>query len=168
MAIQVVHKKFSNPQVRRSLFRLFQENVLCSMATVTTGSGAHVNIAYFAYSDDAEIFFYSYPDSQHSRNLSRNTSMAVSIFGSDQVWGKPDRGMQLFGKCKEPQGRFAARAERTYSARFPEFKQWKKNLRKEEGKFDLRPYRFAPSRVKILDEPEFGDGVFVIASLKGH
>lgn len=168
MGIRVVRKEFTEPQVRRTVFRLLQENVLCSMSTVTARSLAHINTAYFAYSDDLELFFYSYPDSQHSRNLTKNTSMAVSIFGSAQVWGKPDRGMQLFGTCEEARGRSATKAERTYGARFPGFKQWKGDLKREDGKFNLRAYRFVPNQVKILDEPEFGGGVFVVASKRQH
>src|SRR2546422_8958446 len=165
MTIQILHEKFSNHRVRQSILRLLEENALCSISTVTPRNRAYINTAYFAYSENVELFLYSYPDSQHSKNLERNTSMAITIFRSAQAWGNPDRGMQLFGSCKEAHGKLAVRAERTYASRFPAFKKWKDDLEREEG-FGLQAYRFMPASVKLLDEPKFGGGVFIIASLK--
>jgi uncharacterized protein YhbP (UPF0306 family) len=135
------------------------------VATVASRNRAGINTAYFAYSDELELFFYSYPDSQHAKNLNRNPSMATTIFSSAQTWGKPDRGMQLFGTCREASQKLTEKAEEVYGKRFPDFKKWKAALKKDEGEFLLRPYRFLPRRVKILDESVFGAGVFVVASI---
>ncbi len=166
MTIRIVRRKLSNPNVHRSLFRLLRENVLCSMSTVTPKDRAYINTAYYAYSDELEIFFFSYPDSLHCRNLRKNSSMAMTIFGSAQVWGKPDRGMQLFGTCLETRGSLAVRAEQIYGTRFPKFTQWKESLGRSAEGFRLRPYRFLPRRVKILDEPQFGAGVFIVTTIR--
>jgi hypothetical protein len=61
------------------------------MATVNKDGRAHINTAYFAYSNEPELFFCSYPDSIHSKNLFKNSSMAMTVFESAQTWGKPDR-----------------------------------------------------------------------------
>jgi len=100
--------------VRRSLFRILRENVLCSMATVATGNRAHINTAYFCYSRALELFFLSDPGSLHCRNLAEHPSMAMTIFRSAQAWGNPDRGVQLFGTCREAKGPHARNAERLY------------------------------------------------------
>lgn len=135
------------------------------MATVNKNGGAHINTAYFAYSNEPELFFCSYPDSTHCRNLSKNPSMAITVFESRQTWGKPDKGIQLFGSCHEAKQNWRNKAERVYGSRFRGFAKWKHEIEKEEGEFTLRLYRFVPKKAKILDEVEFGGGVFIKVSL---
>src|SRR5438552_9733577 len=91
---------------------------LCSLATVSPGGRAHINHMYFAWSDRFEVFWISDRDSLHSQNLTRNRSAAVTIYASNQVWGRPDRGIQLFGTAGETNAR---EAQRTYGARFRDF-----------------------------------------------
>jgi hypothetical protein len=68
---------------------------LCSLATVSTGGKAHINHMYFAWSGWFDVYWISDPDSIHSRNLLKNGTAAVTVYDSRQVWGKPDRGIQL-------------------------------------------------------------------------
>lgn len=156
--------------VRRSLFRILRENVLCSMATVATGNRAHINTAYFCYSRALELFFLSDPGSLHCRNLAEHPSMAMTIFRSAQAWGNPDRGVQLFGTCREAKGPHARNAERLYGERFPPYMKTSagrnpEDRRQGEQLRSYRFYRFVPTRVKILDERVFGGGVFAVASV---
>ncbi len=171
MPLRVVTEEFLG-RVRRSALRILMENVLCSMSTVATGNRAHINTAYFCYSDDLELRFLSDPGSTHCENLAVNPSMAIAIFRSTQRWGGSDRGMQLFGVCREANGREAAQAERLYGKRFRLYAKWMAGTSEREKRLasDLRTYRFyrfVPSTVKILDEAEFGGGVLVTASLRG-
>ena len=55
-------------------------------------------------------------------------------------------------------------AERLYGKRFPPYAKWMAG-RNEVGKRlrTYRFYRFVARKVKILDEREFGAGVFVVA-----
>lgn len=161
MAIRTIRLSFSDNRVRRSLFGILRSNVLCSMATVTQPGRAHINTAYFGYSDKPELYFLSYPDSVHCKNLLRNPSMAMTVFRSAQTWGKPDTGLQLFGACHEAKGRWAEKAETIYSRRFTGHAKWRGQIQKEEGAFGLRFYRFVPTEAKILDEKKFGAGTFV-------
>ena len=48
-------------QVRRIVFQLLAENVLCAMASLTADNRAHINMAYFAFSDELELCFLSHP-----------------------------------------------------------------------------------------------------------
>lgn len=57
MSIRVVSTGYSEARVRSSVFRILEENVLCSIATVTAATRAHINTAYFCYSDDLELYF---------------------------------------------------------------------------------------------------------------
>ena len=131
------------------------------MATVGDGGRAHINAAYFAFSPQWECFFFSYPTSQHARNLVRNPSMAMAVFDSNQVWGRPDRGLQLFGKCEVARGAVAEESERFYGERFPGFWNWRRIVQRTQGHFALHAYRFRPTRMKLFDERSFGSGVFV-------
>src|SRR5205814_6810141 len=95
----------SAARVRRSIVRILRTNTLCSLATVTANRRAHINHVYFCYSGDFAFYFLSDPSSQHCRNLKTNASMAITVFGSAQKWGGADRGVQLFGRCREAVGR---------------------------------------------------------------
>jgi uncharacterized protein YhbP (UPF0306 family) len=161
VSIEIVPGTLSNPRVRSSLLRLLRENVLASFATVNSRGRAYVNTAYFAWSNDWNLFFYSYPNSQHSSNLRHNSSMAVAIFDSRQRWGGPDRGVQLFGRASEARGKGAVAASKVYARRFSGFAKWRADVERQEGAFVLRPYRFKPSRAKIFDERSLGGGRFI-------
>ena len=152
--------------MQQAIFRLLEENALCSLATVTPRGSAYVHTAYFAYSDALELFFYSYPDSQHAKNIRKNPSMAATIFSPSQTWGVPGRGMQLFGTCQEAQQSLEEKAELLYGRRFKRFKSWMENQKRSEGRYLLRPYRFLPERIKLFDNSVFGSGLYVVSSVK--
>ncbi|HEY3248834.1 MAG TPA: hypothetical protein VGK88_11140 [bacterium] len=152
-----VTKRFSQARLRGSVSRILRTNVLCSMAT-TRGAQAHINTAYFCYSPDLELFFLSDPHATHCRNVAVNPSMAMAVFSSAQVWGKPDAGLQFFGRCAQAMGDIARTAQRLYSARFRDYSS--SDLHR------YRFYRFVPQRVKIFDERALGGGVFVVARIR--
>jgi uncharacterized protein YhbP (UPF0306 family) len=166
MSIRVDPNGFSQERVHRSVFSILRGNVLCSIATVTEENKAHINTAYFCYSDDLELYFLSDPGSLHCRNLSTNSSMAVTVFRSSQRWGGPDEGLQLFGTCTQARGPQATKAQRLYRERFPAYAEWVAGLRDERVGRDYRFFRFLTDRLKVLDEKKFGDAVFVTAAVK--
>jgi len=148
-------------RARRSIIRVLDGVPLGAWATITRGGEAHVNTAYYSYSEDLVLYFMSHPQSLHCQNLSTNSSMAVAIFASEQKWADPGRGLQLFGRCDQLKGRDAEIAERTYRQRFRAYADWKDSLKPNDAALDYRFYRFVPHRVKVLDEAEFGDAVWV-------
>lgn len=170
MTVQALEKRFSDERIRRSISRILRENVLCSISTVAPGNRAHINTAYFCYTPDLELYFLSDPGSRHCRNLGRNPSMAMTIFKSAQEWGDQDRGLQLFGIGRRTRGRQSAEAEGCYAARFAPYDRWMKGMSPAERQQAalLRSYafyRFLPSRIKVLDEREFGGAMFVTAAI---
>ena len=177
MAKQMVVRRtgthISERRIRASLVRVLAGNKLCSIATVARENRAHINTAFFAYSPNFELYFLSDPGSLHCRNLVANPSMAMTIFNSSQNWDAPGRGIQLFGRGHRTRGRQAARAENAYGSRFPAFRRWLEGTHRAERRQAalLRSYalfRFLPTRVKILDEAEFGSAVFIIAAVRRH
>jgi uncharacterized protein YhbP (UPF0306 family) len=142
---------------------LLKRNALCSIATVTPEGRAHINTAYFAYSNDLELYFLSHPGSRHCRNLEANRSVAITVFPSSQKWGQDDHGLQLFGIAARAKGRYAKQAGRLYAKRFRAYTSWKAGLEPGDLAREYRLYRIRVSELKLFDERNFGGAVFVSA-----
>src|SRR2546427_13281649 len=96
--------------------------------------------------------------------------MAMMVMNSSQTWGGSDRGIQLFGTCHRVGGPAATEARRQYGSRFPAYATWlRRTDRAGRRSADLLRsyafYRFVPTRIKILDEAEFGGAALVIAGV---
>ena len=165
--IPITTSRITNKQIQRSVYQLLAENMLCSMASITAEGSAHINTAYFSYTPDLKIYFLSHPNAFHCQNILSNPSMALAIFSSDQTWGNSDRGLQLFGLCKQVTGREANKADRVYGKRFAKYADWKANLTSDSSGRDYRLYRFITFELKVFDEKELGTGTFVVARMKG-
>src|SRR5207245_508273 len=113
MTVKPLEERCSDDRIRRSSARVLRENVLCSMSTVAPGNRPHINTAYFAYTPELMVYFLSDPSSRHCRNLKRNPSLAMTIFRSAQEWGGEDRGLHLFGICRQTRGGGARRGRAT-------------------------------------------------------
>jgi len=156
MTVERRARRFSSERLERVARRLMNASPLCSLATVSPGGRAHINHMYFAWGDRLDVFWISDAGSLHSRNLTRNRSAAVTIYASDQVWGKPDRGIQMFGTAGVTNTPEAARA---YARRFRDF---------DADGNDLPYYRFRPRTVKLFDERSLAAGTLVTARVTSH
>jgi uncharacterized protein YhbP (UPF0306 family) len=149
-------RPIARSRIERAVFGLLDASPLCAISTVSPRATAHVNTAYFVWSRELDIFWLSDPAARHSRNIRDRPSTAIAVYDSNQVWGRPDRGIQLFGSTSRLRATETAHPESLYSARFPRY-----------ATPDLRVYRFyhfRTDRLSVFDEPEFGAGVFVTAS----
>jgi uncharacterized protein YhbP (UPF0306 family) len=154
-------------RLRTSVLRILAGNTLCALATVGHGPHAHINTAYFCYSQDLDLYFLSHPGSLHGRNLKANPAAAVAVYSSAQTWGGQDSGLQLAGVCAEAADAAEARsADALYAARFAPFTTWKATLGATAAARAYRFYRFATSGLKVIDEREFGPAIFVSASVR--
>jgi uncharacterized protein YhbP (UPF0306 family) len=157
MAIERSNRPVAVARLAAAARQLLDASTLCAIATVTEDDHAHLNTAYFAWSRDFEIVWVSEPRARHSRNVRANDSVAIAVYDSSQTWGKPDRGIQLFGSAREVGGEDAEQAETCYAKRFPDFA--------ERDFSAYRFYVFRPRRLKLFDERAFGAGTFVTARL---
>jgi uncharacterized protein YhbP (UPF0306 family) len=148
VTIERSQRPVARARIRRIARELLEASQLCAIATVTRDGRAYVNTAYFAWASDLRIVWISDPRATHSRNLRANPSAAVAVYDSDQTWGEPDRGIQLFGAA----GEGGSDAAEVYTGRFPEY---------EEGTY--RCYELRPRRIKLFDERALGAGTFVTA-----
>jgi hypothetical protein len=152
MAITTSKRRVGAARLRSIAEALLEASTLCAISTVAPRGRAYVNTAYFAWAPDLRIIWLSEPRAQHSRNLRANGSVAVAVYDSTQTWGKPDRGIQLFGDAQEG-GRDAGDV---YAARFDEYSP------REAYRF----YELVPGRVKLFDEDVLGPGTFVTARVR--
>ena len=149
----------ARPRIERAAFGLLDASPLCAISTVSPRTTAHIHTAYFVSNRDFEIFWLSDPAARHSRNIRVRPSTAITVFDSHQVWGQPDRGIQLLGSTRRLPATEIAHAEPLYAARFPGY-----------ATPDLRAYRFfrfRTERLKVFDEAVFGAGAFVTAIIHG-
>jgi uncharacterized protein YhbP (UPF0306 family) len=151
MAIVRSNRRVAEARLRSIAGELLEASTLCAISTVATGGRAHVNTAYFAWAPDLRVIWLSEPRAQHSRNVRANASAAVAVYDSNQSWGKPDRGIQLFGAAREA----APDAEDIYAVRFPDFRA------PNFGAYRL--YELFPRRLKLFDELALGAATFVTA-----
>jgi uncharacterized protein YhbP (UPF0306 family) len=157
MAIEQSTRRISASRMKSMMRRLLEASTLCSIATLSPGERPCVNTAYFARSPDVGLVWLSDPEARHSRNLESSASTAIAVYDANQVWGRPDRGIQLFGTARPVGARAARECAALYGRRFPGYAQTEPT--------DYHLYRFTPRRVKIFDEPALGAGVFVTATV---
>jgi general stress protein 26 len=142
-------RRFAAARLERVARRLMDASTLCALATVSPGGRAHVNHMYFAWNDRYEVFWFSDPESRHSRNLERDPTAAITVYDSHQVNGRPDRGIQLFGRAGVASNQ---EVTRLYTRKF-----------RGLDPSGYTAYRFRPRTLKLFDEPAFGPAVFVTA-----
>jgi uncharacterized protein YhbP (UPF0306 family) len=155
MAIARSGRRVSRERLRSIAEDLLEASTLASISTVTPRGRAYINTAYVAWAQDLRLIWLSEARAQHSRNLRSNPSAAVAIYDSGQTWGKPDRGIQVFGEARAA----SEDAASVYAARFPDY-----------GTGESAAYRFyelVPRRVKLFDERALGVATFVTARVDG-
>ena len=162
------HSDFSSQKLTRSLISILESTPLCSMATVNSDGTSHINTAYFAFDPDWNIYFLTSPKSRHSQNLTRNNSLALTIFDTHQPWGKsPLMGVQIFGMgWLISSDDVENLAKKCYELRFPRYKKWIKSLTLTEiADLESRFYLFRPTTIKLFDETKFGEETFLEITL---
>ena len=151
MAIRRSQRRLSQARIGALALELLEASTLCAISTVGPRGRAYVNTAYFAWAPDLRIIWLSDPGARHSRNLRANASGAIAVYDSGQTWGKPDRGIQLFGDARAG----GPDAEEIYAPRF----------RAYEPRDSYRFYELVPTRVKLFDEQALGAATFVTAKV---
>lgn len=149
-------------QVRRSIFETLDATPLCSVATVSHHKASYIHTAFFAWTTDLLLFFLSDPATRHVSNISKEPSVAVTVFDSRQRWGAALRGLQLFGRCHSVRRTGSEIAHRAYGRRFVGYRRWFATLPHPEQQQVLS--RFFVVRVtslKLLDERRFGEELFL-------
>jgi hypothetical protein len=155
MAIKRSRRPIAGDRIAATARRLIDASQLCAIASVDRRGRAYINTAYFAWTPAFALVWLSEPRAKHSTNIRANDSVAIAVYDSRQTWGKPDRGIQVFGTATQARGSAAGDFERAYAERFPDY-----------ARADMPAYRLYvlhAERLKLFDEKDLGAGVFVTA-----
>lgn len=140
---------------------ILSDNTLCCIATADLAGGSpHIWTAYYCFTDDLRLYVLTPPQTHHGRQTADNPATAVAVYDSDQRWGTPKRGLQLFGTAALTSGPQTVKALSLYLRRYPALAQIVKRP-SELAKIDARFYVISVKRVRLFDEPAFGEEVFV-------
>lgn len=126
----------------------------------TNGSKPWANAVFYA-SNDFNLYFTSYNDSIHVKNLLKNPNVAVAIFDSSiKIGGGTAQGIQIQAKCHRVKKEELPKVlEIVYSKRFPDpAERASRDLSVErfskgdnEGRVD-HIYKIVPEKIYILDK----------------
>jgi len=166
VGIHLNNSAYPDERLRRSIFRILETVTLCSLATAGLDAVAHINTAYYCYTDGIEIYFVSDPGTKHCHNIAIQPRIAVAIFDTNQPWGDALRGLQMFGECHLASAQESIAAFRAHASRFLAYGDYIQALSPFER--DSSPHKFyvfLPASVKILDESAFGEETFVTAEI---
>lgn len=163
------HPKYTDKQLNKSLSQILNSNVLLSLATIKSDgkqSKSWINTAYFCFGPTLNFYILTPPQTQHSKNLEKNSSVAISIFDSRQT-SSGKRGLQIFGNCAIASNKNIIEGYALYSARFPGLKQ----VIKSPADFDKdiiksKLYKITPLQIKIFDEITFGEETWITLKMK--
>jgi uncharacterized protein YhbP (UPF0306 family) len=167
--LRLISPGYPAARLLASVTRILDGTSLCSMATRSEAGTVTINTAFFSVGDDLTLYFLSHPNAAHCRNLTHVSQMAVTVFDSHQRWGEPHAGLQLSGQGGRAPPERMEQARASYAARFTGY--FDLVLRVTEastapaGPGALQLFCFVPTRLKILDETEFGDGIYITAEV---
>ena len=153
-------QKMDSQKIEQSIVNILSQNELCTMATVTLGGKPHANTAFYAFTDELMLYVLTPPDSRHGQNLTANSAISLAVYDSHQPWDNLKVGLQAFGTAKVAEGQNVALALDLYTKRFPGLGQWITNP-SEIAKIDSRFYQISLDQIRLIDEPQFGQEVYI-------
>ena len=116
-----------------------------TLATAGADGSPHAASVYFAADQALHLYFFSAPDSLHSRHLAENPRAAGAIYPECHDW-RDIRGLQLHGQVRlVPPGQEWDTAWELYVAKFP----FVSELRDVVEQNAL--YAFDPSWIRLVD-----------------
>jgi uncharacterized protein len=134
-----------------SLREILSANRLLSLATVSPDGNAHINTAFFAFSDEFVLYLLSPTTSEHAGNVAANPSAALAVFDSHQTRQRR-RGAQLFGRLEEVDPADGDSALACFRTRFTDVAGEGETYADVVLGHGSALYAFHPSRVKLFDE----------------
>ncbi len=168
MNLEIDNENYSAMQIEGRIRELVEENELCSLATVQENNNrdpsAHIATAWYAYDDELRLYVLTPPDTDHAKNLEENDSIALTIFDSHQDWSAKKKGLQVFGTAEKIPDEDAEEALELYNQRFPGLEEHASTT-EELQDLDSSFYVITPERIKLFDEPAFGNETWITAEL---
>lgn len=157
MEFELREDGFNLDEAVESTREILSTNELCSLSTVSTDSDPHIATAFFAFNQNFNLYIATSPETEHGQHLKRNSSIAVSIYSTDQSQMDEKRGLQVFGEAEELDLGTEEYRE-AHSIYLDRFESWKEFAAEPSDleELDSSIYRIEPKRIKIFDEETFG------------
>ncbi len=160
------HPEYSNDKLNHSVSKILNSNILCSIASIKDGE-SYIHTAYFNFNKKLDLYYISDPSTQHTLNIEKNPSVAVSVYDSNQPWDNSKCGLQIFGKCEFASNAKLIEGTMLYLKRFAGLKQWIQHpddfIR---GAINTRLFLITSTSLKLFDEETFGEEVFINLDFK--
>ena len=151
--------------LHQSIKQLLSKNMLMSLST-SVNDKCNINTAYYAYSENYEMYFLSEDDTEHCKNIIVNPSVAAAIWNDSGIYGENLQGLQLFGLCKKANGIKLLEGLRIYNNRFPAFSELVKHPEDfAKGVVKSRLYTIDVLKIKLIDEAAFGRRKYIVIGL---
>ena len=162
--IKLSHSEYKERDLRKSVEEILENNKLLSMATIKNKTESYINTAFYSYNNRLDFFILTDPKSQHSKNLNNNSSVALSIFNSNQSWNGDLKGLQLMGTSKQASPIEGKEGLMLYMNRFTALKdsvEHPEGIIRGKSVLNSRIYLIKTHWVKIFDSKRFGEDVFI-------
>lgn len=135
---------------------ILQQNMYCVVSSVQDDGTPWASPVFFGFDTDNKIYWRSWVDSNHSRNLRARPKAFVCVFDSRQPWGKGE-GLYLQGTVRQIEGKAEAEYALTIiDSRSPQPKQVQEFLAPNPR----RIYEFTPKKAWINSDSSI-NGQFI-------
>lgn len=119
-----------------------------TLATSDAQGEPHAAAVYFAADEHLHLYFFSDPQSQHGKDLSRERRAAVSFYPQTQDW-QEIRGVQMRGEvCLVEAGAEWEAGWTVYAAKFPFVRRLKVIVAQNAL------YVFVPDWIRLVDNTQ--------------
>ncbi|MCX6154099.1 MAG: pyridoxamine 5'-phosphate oxidase family protein [Candidatus Kapabacteria bacterium] len=160
------HPEFSDDKLNDSVLRILSSNILSSIATIKDNE-SYIHTAYYCFNSKLDFYFISDPATQHTKNIEDNSSVALAIYDSKQVWDNNKCGLQIFGNCEIAKGTKLIEGTMLYLKRFAGLKQWIQHPDDFiKGAINSKMFVINTSKITLFDEDAFGEEVFINLIIK--
>ena len=158
-----VKPKVNKTRALKSVFFILNSTALMALSTFDRrNSQPCICSAYFVFDNKLNLYFWTDPNSLHSKNISNNPKVAAAIVDSGQKWGTFLKGVHLFGTAEIITNKELAVSGRLYLGRFPDASKFVKKIEDfHSEKYQSRIYKIQINKIKLLDEAVFGKEEFV-------
>jgi uncharacterized protein YhbP (UPF0306 family) len=164
---QIDGAKTDPTEITKSIEQLLATNHACSIATVTPDGAPYINTAFYVYDKTWHLYIMTNPATVHAQNVAQDERCSMTIYDSHQVpAGKIGlMGLQMFGHMKQVKGVKAGKVFGLYAKHFSWTMTWAGTYRNMERITKSRFFEFIPDRVKVFDEPRFGEDVYLTVKI---
>ena len=154
----------SDEKILEATEDILKNNILMSMASLHgVENTPWINTAYYAYNNQARLFYMSPQDAIHTKNITVDQHVAVSIFDSSQQPDSHKRGLQMTGFCQVAHSVDLVAGIKEYGLRYASFAI--KSVDDLE-KLSSRMYIIKPTLIKIFHEELLGDEKWVTVEIE--